>query len=91
MSPAYRAHQTKFRSLVQFYLREHRCMDVPCSALIAFTTPTGNMRPDGDNAIGAIFDALQPTWLKNDHLVKRCAYALFRDKDFSITVELRPL
>jgi Holliday junction resolvase RusA-like endonuclease len=49
----------------------------PVMINVRWTTPTGNCRPDLDNAISAVYDALQDAGaLSNDSLVRSGAFRI---------------
>ena len=63
----------------------------PIAVTLTFRTPTGNMRPDLDNAMGAVFDALQDGGVfGNDRQVRECHAAIARGP-YAITVEIAEL
>jgi Holliday junction resolvase RusA-like endonuclease len=75
----------------------HNCVprfppfDIDISLKVTFFTKTGNMRPDLDNAVAAVLDALQDVRaITNDRYVKNisCDVVKSQDKRNSIVIEL---
>jgi Holliday junction resolvase RusA-like endonuclease len=59
---------------------------------VAFRTKTGNMRPDLDNAVGAVLDALQDAKvIANDSACKSLVAFLEKGHRSEITITLTPL
>lgn len=67
------------------------CHKEPLAVRITWHTPTGNMRPDLDNAMGAVWDVLQSVdVIGNDGQIRRCSGSVERGP-YQITVEIDSL
>ena len=64
---------------------------VPIALTVCFETPTGNMRPDADNAAGSVMDGLQGILYPNDRLIKDLHAYVTQGDDYSITITARRL
>lgn len=102
MPKAYQAWRRQAESLIGLSLRDwaEEHLDTwralrngsDCSLSIVIETPTGRMRPDIDNAVGAIMDALQGAGvLANDRQVRRLSAEIRRGETLiSIGLEVMP-
>jgi Holliday junction resolvase RusA-like endonuclease len=92
MPPAYREWQ---RAFVWRAIGQHRGEYFGSLAIgVTIRTATGNMRPDVDNAAGAVLDALQDAGtIGNDSQVRRLFVEVVKVKrqDVGITVTITPL
>ena len=65
----------------------------PCAITVTYHTATGNMKPDVDNAAGAVMDALQDAGIiKNDSQVRRLLVEVVKvpraDVGITVTIEV---
>jgi Holliday junction resolvase RusA-like endonuclease len=64
------------------------------SVSVEYRTASGNMRPDLDNALGAVLDALQPATISNDGNVRelhgKVVKAKRQDCGITVTIEALP-
>lgn len=81
MPAAYRLWQAAFRRCVP-----RGTIEGPCRVVIVFGTRSGRMKPDLDNAAGAVLDALQPDTIPNDRDVVELVARLARTASPSIGV-----
>ncbi len=88
MPTAYRRWQASFRS---FLPRLSPPLHSRLGVSIVFATPSGRMRPDIDNAAGAVLDALQPQTIDNDRLVDELRARVVKAKRTAIMVDVYEL
>lgn len=90
MPRAYQEWRQEFRwSLVG---QDRRPILGPFAVRVEFITPRGTMRPDLDNAIAAVLDALQDAAvIANDRNCRRLAAEVVRGKRYEIRIELEAL
>lgn len=67
-------------------------LDGPFAVAVVFVTPRGTMRPDLDNAIAAVLDAMQDAEvITNDRNCRRLAAEVVKGKRYEIRIELEAL
>jgi len=81
MPKAYQVWRKTFQELArpQYQGEPFTC---PVYLAVIFSTKTGTMRPDIDNAAGAVLDALQPWFIKNDSQVRELIAGVVIDGKF---------
>lgn len=63
----------------------------PLVLTVTFATPTGKIRPDGDNAIGSIMDSLQPYPVANDRQFVALHMGIVKGpQEIRVTIEEAP-
>lgn len=85
MPPAYRTWQRAFRACMP---RVRAVLRGRIAVSVVFATPTGRMRPDLDNAAGAVLDALQPDVIGNDRDVVVLLAKVVRARRATIAVAI---
>jgi Holliday junction resolvase RusA-like endonuclease len=85
MPEAYRTWQRSFRAFMP-----RRRIEGAVALSITFATKSGRMRPDLDNAAGAVMDALQPDVIGNDRDVIELRARVVKSATPGIEVALRP-
>jgi Holliday junction resolvase RusA-like endonuclease len=66
-------------------------LEGPVRVAAEFITPTGGCRPDLDNALGAVLDALEGIVIVNDRQVRAGAYTISKGEEQRIVVEVEAL